>query len=144
MRDINRIMLLGRLGTDPVLRSTKTGLAVANFSLATESYNKTKNESETTWHRIVTWGKNAEQVHQELKKGMSVFLEGGMKTRKYDDEEGETHYFHEVHVDRVNFLQRKAKINLSTHEGPSDVSSDEIQDEESDIHEDELALDQIH
>jgi single-strand DNA-binding protein len=112
MRDINRIMLLGRLGADPVLRFTKSGTAVANFNLATESYNKTKNEGETTWHRIVTWGKSAEKVSEELKKGMSVFLEGGLRTRKYQDEEGETHYLHEIHVDRVNFLHRKSKLGL--------------------------------
>ena len=119
MRDINRIMLLGRLGMDPVLRFTKNGTAVANFNLATESYNKTKNEGETTWHRIVTWGKSAEKVNEELKKGMSVFLEGGMRTRKYQDDEGETHYIHEVHVYRVNFLHRKAKLGLELTEPAS-------------------------
>jgi single-strand DNA-binding protein len=109
-RDINRIMLLGRLGTDPILRATKAGTPVANFSLATETYNKAKNESETTWHRIVTWGKPAERAHEELKKGMSVFLEGAMKVRKYQDDEGELHYIHEIHVDKINFLHRKTKL----------------------------------
>ena len=113
-RDINRVMLLGRLGTDPVLRFTKTGTPVANFSLATESYNKTKNESETTWHRIVTWGKPAERANDELKKGMSVFLEGGMKVRKYQDDEGEIHYIHEIHVDKINFLHVKTKLSADT------------------------------
>ncbi len=123
MRDINRVMLLGRLGTDPVLRFTKNGTAVANFSLATEIYNKTKNESETTWHRIVTWGKPAERVNEELKKGMSVFLEGGVRVRKYQDDEGELHYIHEVHVDNVKFLHKRAKLG----EGQSieSVSSEE-------------------
>jgi single-strand DNA-binding protein len=104
-------MLLGRLGGDPVLRHTKNGTAVANFSLATEIYNRNKNESETTWHRIVTWGKPAEQANQELKKGMAVFVEGGVRVRKYQDDEGEFHYIHEIHVDRVNFLHRKTKLN---------------------------------
>ena len=134
MRDINRIMLLGRLGADPILRFTKNGIAVTNFSLATESYNKSKNEGETTWHRIVTWGKDAEQVNQELKKGMSVFIEGGMKVRKYQDEEGETHYIHEVHVDRVNFLHRKAKTELPISE-PAEVSEGGSED---------LPIDQAH
>ena len=124
MRDINRVMLLGRLGTDPVLRFTKNGTAVSNFSLATEVYNKTKNESETTWHRIVTWGKPAEKVNEELKKGMSVFLEGGMRVRKYQDDEGEVHYIHEVHVDKVNFLHKKAKLGGGA-ESVESVSTEE-------------------
>ena len=109
MRDINRVMLLGRLGADPILRFTKNGTPVTQFSLATEVFHRTKNESETTWHRIVTWGKSAETVSEELKKGMAVFLEGGIRVRKYQDEEGEFHYIHEVHADRVNFLHRKSK-----------------------------------
>ena len=113
MKDINRIMLLGRLGTDPVLRFTKNGTAVGQFSLATESFSKTKNEGETTWHRVVTWGKTAEQANQELKKGMSVFLEGGVRVRKYQDEEGEVHYIHEIHVDRLNFLHKKTKVTIA-------------------------------
>ncbi|MBC7396758.1 MAG: single-stranded DNA-binding protein [Bdellovibrionales bacterium] len=127
MRDINRVMLLGRLGTDPVLRFTKNGTAVANFSLATEVYNKAKNESETTWHRIVTWGKPAEKVNDELKKGMSVFLEGGMRVRKYQDDEGEVHYIHEVHVDNVKFLHKFAKVgealeSISAEEPAQDIA----------------------
>ncbi len=127
-RDINRIMLLGRLGVDPVLRFTKNGTPVANFSLATESYNKTKNEAETTWHRIVTWGKPAERVSEELKKGMSVFLEGGMKIRKYQDDEGEIHYIHEVHVDKVNFLHRKSKLGAEAAEIETVVAEEAIVD----------------
>jgi len=122
-RDINRVMLLGRLGTDPVLRFTKNGTPVTNFSMATENFNKSKNESETTWHRIVTWGKPAERANEELKKGMSVFLEGGMKVRKYQDEEGEIHYIHEIHVDKINFLHRKTK--LASGESTLDTVSNE-------------------
>ena len=119
MRDINRTLLLGRLGMDPVLRFTKNGTPVANFNLATEHYNKSKNESETTWHRVVTWGKPAKKVSEELKKGMPVFVEGGMRVRKYQDDEGEVHYIHEVHVDKVNFLHTKSKIGVSVMEESS-------------------------
>jgi single-strand DNA-binding protein len=109
MRDINRVMLLGRLGNDPILRFTKNGTPVSQFSLATETWHRSRNESETIWHRIVTWGKPAEKVNEELKKGMAVFLEGGIRVRKYEDQEGEMHYIHEVHADRVNFLHKKSK-----------------------------------
>ena len=126
MRDINRVMLLGRLGTDPVLRKTKNGIAVTQFNLATEAYHKSREESETTWHRIVTWGRPAELVSEELKKGMAVFLEGGIRVRKYEDEEGETHYIHEVHADRVNFLHKRAKKEV---EGEGERESAPLQEE---------------
>jgi single-strand DNA-binding protein len=109
MRDINRVMLLGRLGNDPVVRQTKNGVPVANFSLATEFWNRTKNEGETTWHRVVAWGRPAELAEQELKKGMPLLVEGGIRVRKYEDEEGEVHYLHEVHAEQLHFLHAKIK-----------------------------------
>jgi single-strand DNA-binding protein len=115
-------MLLGRLGADPVLRHTKNGTAVSQFSVATESWQKSKNETETTWHRVVAWGKSAEKVSEELKKGMPVLLEGGIRVRKYQDDEGEVHYSHEIHADRVNFLHPRAKT-ISTEED-SELTTD--------------------
>ncbi len=121
MRDINRVMLLGRLGNDPILRFTKNGTPVSQFSLATETWHRSRNESETTWHRIVTWGKPAEKVNEELKKGMAVFLEGGIRVRKYEDQEGEMHYIHEIHADRVNFLHKKSKASDSAEVNSEDA-----------------------
>jgi len=121
MRDLNRVMLLGRLGADPILRHTKNGTAVSQFSVATESWQKSKNETETTWHRVVAWGKSAELVSEELKKGMPVLLEGGIRVRKYQDDEGEVHYSHEIHADRVNFLHPKTK-SISIEEEASVAS----------------------
>jgi single-strand DNA-binding protein len=114
-------MLLGRLGADPILRHTKNGTAVSQFSVATESWQKSKNETETTWHRVVAWGKSAELVSEELKKGMPVLLEGGIRVRKYQDDEGEVHYSHEIHADRVNFLHPKTK-SISIEEEASVAS----------------------
>ncbi len=126
MRDINRVLLLGRLGADPVLRQTKTGLSVSQFSLATESWQKSKNEAETTWHRVVLWGKSAELASAELKKGMPVFLEGGIRVRKYQDDEGEVHYLHEIHADRVNFLHARTKPKPAEEaDSVEDASEDE-------------------
>ena len=109
MADINRMVLMGRLGADPVLRQTKNGIPVATFHLATESYVKSRNETETTWHRIVTWGKPAQRCSEELKKGMPLFLEGKMKVRKWETHDGQVSYFHEVHVENLKFLHRKAR-----------------------------------
>ena len=110
MPDINRVMLLGRLGGDPVLRTAKTGTQFVTFNMATETWIKSKNEAETTWHRVIAWGNPAQKCSDELKKGMSVLIEGKMKVRKYEDESGKTNYMHEVHVDKVNFLHKKHPV----------------------------------
>ena len=113
MTDINRVMLLGRLGADPVMRTAKTGTPFATFSMATETYIKSKNETETTWHRVIAWGNPAQKCGEQLKKGMSVLVEGKMKVRKFEDESGKTNYLHEVHVDRMNFLHKKYPLQTS-------------------------------
>ncbi len=122
MRDINRVLLLGRLGADPIIRQTKNGTQVANFSLATETYLKTKNESETTWHRIVVWGRPAEKCAEQLKKGMAVFVEGKFKNRQYEDSEGTANYTYEVHTDRITFLQ----TNMSYKASPLEVEAEAV------------------
>ena len=123
MNDINRVLLLGRLGADPVLRETQNGTKVASFSLATEYYLKTKNASETSWHRVVVWGKPAEKCNDELKKGMPVFIEGKMKSKKYEDKQGETKYVYEVHADQVRFLHRKLNLRSSFIEQEANAES---------------------
>jgi single-strand DNA-binding protein len=130
MRDINRVILMGRLGTDPVLKQTKNGISVCQFSLATEVYSKVREEAETTWHRVVVWGKTAEQAGAELKRGMGVFIEGGIRVRKYQDDEGETHYIHEVHADRVTFLHRRPKIGASESEQKEHETEDQAEEGE--------------
>lgn len=112
MRDINRTMLLGRLGMDPVLRVSKNGTPFTSFNLATETYIRSKNESETTWHRVVIWGKQAQWCAEDMKKGMPLFIEGRMRVRKYEAD-GEVNYMHEVHAEKVNFLHRWSALNRS-------------------------------
>lgn len=110
MNDINRVLLLGRLGQDPILRETQSGIKVAHFSLATDHYMKTKGTSETSWHKIVAWGRAAELVDQELKKGMPLFVEGKIKSRKYENSEGKTVSTVEVHADQIRFLHRRYQV----------------------------------
>ena len=112
MRDINRALLLGRLGMDPILRISKSGTPFTSFNLATEAYIKSKNESETTWHRIVVWGQQAQWCSEGLKKGMPVFIEGRLKVRKYEAD-GTVNYMHEVHADKVNSLHRGSNLSHS-------------------------------
>ena len=120
MRDVNKVILMGRLGADPVLRETKSGVPVANFSLATSR--RTKPEAadggesgvekasepaeETQWHKIVVWGRQGEVCSHHLRKGHSVYIEGSVRSRKYETQEGESRFAYEIHADEVNFISR--------------------------------------
>lgn len=99
-RSVNKVILLGNLGKDPELRYTPSGQAVARFSLATSDRWRDKNSGEwqdrTEWHTVVCWAKLAETVGQYLTKGSSVYIEGRLQTRSWDDKEGKKHYSTEV------------------------------------------------
>jgi len=95
MSGVNSVHLLGNLGADPELRMTTGGQAVLNLRLATsETYldkNKVRQEK-TEWHNIVIWGKRAEALARILTKGSRIFVDGKLRTSKYDDKEGNTRY----------------------------------------------------
>jgi len=102
--NLNKVHLIGRLGNDPVVRVTQKGHKVVTFSLATQDFIKTKNESETTWHRIVLWGQPAEFSGKYLKKGDAIYVDGTMKVRKYETQDGKTNYMHEIHSSNIRAL----------------------------------------
>ena len=107
MASVNKVILIGNLGRDPELRYTQGGQAVANFSVATsERYNdKSGNPQERTeWHRIVVWGKQAENCSQYLSKGRSCYVEGSLRTNEWEDKEGNKRSTTEVVAQRVQFL----------------------------------------
>jgi single-strand DNA-binding protein len=104
---VNRITLLGGLGQDPTLKYTPNGAAVCTFSLATSESWTDKNgdkQSETQWHNIVVWGKQAESCNQYLKKGSKAYIEGKLVHRSYDDKEGNKRYISEIKATTVQFL----------------------------------------
>jgi single-strand DNA-binding protein len=106
MASVNKVILVGNLGRDPELRYTKNGSAVANFTLAT-SDNFTKDgqrEERTEWHRIVAWGKTAELCTQYLAKGRTVYIEGQLRTREWEDKEGGKRQTTEIHAQTVQFI----------------------------------------
>lgn len=108
MRGVNKAIIIGNLGKDPELRYTSSGTAVARFSVATsESWNNKQTntkEERTEWHNIVVWGKMAELCGEYLKKGRSVFIEGRIQTRSWDDKEGKKRYTTEIVANNVQFL----------------------------------------
>ena len=99
MASVNKVILLGNLGADPELRYTNSGTAVANFRIATNERWSDKNgtaQERTEWHNIVAWGKLAEICGKYLKKGRSVYVEGRLQTRSWDDQAGNKRYTTEV------------------------------------------------
>ena len=109
MASLNKVILIGNLGRDPEVRYTQNGLAVANFTLATnEAWTDKGGEKQerTEWHRIVVWGKQAEIVREHLAKGKQVYVEGSLQTRQWDDREGNKRQTTEIKAQRVLMLGR--------------------------------------
>lgn len=107
MASVNKVILVGNLGKDPEVRFTPSGRAVAKFSIATtESWmdQESGRQERTEWHNIVVWGKQAESCGQYLAKGRQVFIEGAIRSRSYDDKEGNKRYITEIIAQRVQFL----------------------------------------
>ena len=110
MRSVNKVILMGNLGADPEVRSTKTGKSVTNFSLATNNeWRDQEGEMQRTadFHRIITWQGLAENCGKHLKKGSAVYIEGRLHNRNYEDKDKKRHYVTEVTADKVNFIQTK-------------------------------------
>ena len=99
MRGVNKVILIGNLGRDPEIRYTTGGQAVANFTIATsDSYTDKDGERQerTEWHRIVAWGRLAEICGEYLSKGRMVYIEGSLRTRSWEDKDGNTRWTTEV------------------------------------------------
>jgi single-strand DNA-binding protein len=106
MSSVNKAIIVGNLGRDPEVRHTQSGNAVCNFSVATsEKWTKDgQTQEKTEWHRVVVWGKQAENCAQYLKKGRSVYIEGRIQTREWVNKEGQKQYTTEVVANQVQFL----------------------------------------
>jgi len=108
MASINKVILIGNLGRDPEVRYTPNGNAVCNVTVATSRNWKDKTSGdkveETEWHRVVFYDRLAEIAGEYLKKGRSVYVEGRLKTRKWQDKEGKDNYTTEVIADNMQML----------------------------------------
>ena len=105
-KGINKVIIVGNLGSDPEVRYMQNGAAVAGFSVATSESWKDKSTGEakesTEWHRVVLFGKLAEVAGQYLSKGSQVYIEGQLKTKKWQDQQGQDRYTTEVVVQGFN------------------------------------------
>ncbi len=106
MPSVNKVFLVGNLGKNPEVRFTPSGKACCRFPLATSDVWMTNSgkQERTEWHQIVVWGKQAEHCGQYLTKGRQVFVEGAIRSRRYADKSGTTHYVKEIVSQRVHFL----------------------------------------
>ncbi len=110
MASLNKVMLIGNLGKDPEVRYTTSGTAVASFSLATSERFKNKTgewEDRTEWHNITLWGRLAEIAGEYLAKGKTVYIEGRLQTRKWQDRDGRDRYTTEIVGDKMQMLGGK-------------------------------------
>ena len=114
---INKVILVGRLGKDPEMRSTPNGNTLAKFTIATDERFTDKNgekQERTEWHNITAWGKLGEICGQYLRKGKLVYIEGSIRTDSWDDKEsGQKRYRTEIVANTMKMLDRKGDENGS-------------------------------
>ncbi|HET9200383.1 MAG TPA: single-stranded DNA-binding protein [Dehalococcoidia bacterium] len=117
---LNKVMIIGNLGADPEMRYTAEGKAITNFKVAVSRNVGSSDDrrEETEWFRIVAWEKLAEQCAEHLLKGRKVYVEGRLQTRKWDGQDGQTHYSTEVVANTVLFLDRAPQAMRA---GPMDT-----------------------
>ena len=108
---LNKVLIIGNLGSDPEIKYTQAGSPVANLSVATSERWKDKNTGEqkeqVEWHRVVIFGRLAEIAEQYLKKGSKIFVEGKLQTRDWEDSEGKKRYTTEVVAREMTMLDSK-------------------------------------
>ena len=114
MASVNKVILIGNLGSNPEVKYTPSGQAVSSFSIATNEKWKDKDgqfQEKTEWHRIVVWGKQAENCGKYLSKGKPVYIEGRLQTREWKDKDGQKKYTTEVVAQSIQFLGAKDGID---------------------------------
>ena len=135
MAGVNKVILVGNLGKDPEVRYLDSGVAVANITVATtENYKNKEGErvSQTEWHDVVLWRGLAEVAEKYLKKGSSVYIEGKIRTRKWEDKEGNNRYRTEIMADNMTMLGKKPSPE-STDEKPVSESVDHKKEDGDDL-----------
>jgi single-strand DNA-binding protein len=120
MAGLNKVMLIGNLGTDPEMRYTANGNAVTSFRVAcNRSFSGQDGErrEQTEWFSVVTWNKLAEMCSQYLQKGSRAYIEGRLQTRSWDGPDGQKRYRTEVVANTVQFLDRREAAAMTDDPG---------------------------
>lgn len=127
--DLNRAMLVGRLGADPELKFTTGGQSVLRMRIATtESYaDKGGDRKERTeWHNVVLWGKRAEALNKLLSKGSQVWIEGSIQTRSWEDKDGGKRYATEINARDVGLIGNRQGGQPRGYDGGGATNDDDI------------------
>ncbi len=133
---VNKVILIGRLGKDPEVRQIDSGVKVANFSIATDESFKDKSgerKAHTEWHNLVLWRRQAEIAEDYLRKGSLIYVEGRLRSRSWEDKEGNKRYITEVLVDNFKMLDRKdsqqEQVQVAKPSEPESNISDQPEDD---------------
>ena len=136
---INKVILIGNVGADPEVRYLDGGVAVANIRLATTESYKNKNGErvdQTEWHSVVLWRGLAQVAESYVKKGMQLYIEGRLRTRSWDDQNGVKRYTTEIYADTMQMLSRKSDGSGKTPESMPSVHTSTDPIVENDEHDD--------
>ena len=131
---VNKVILIGNLGKDPDVRHLENGATVANFPIATsENYKDRKTGekvSQTEWHNIVVWRGLADITERYLKKGDKVYIEGKLRTRSWQDQDGNTKYTTEIIADNLTMLGKSSDNSTTPQSQPVAATSRPAQNED--------------
>lgn len=127
MRGVNKVMLIGNLGKDPVVRYMPSGNAIATLTLATSDSWKDKQTGEqqerTEWHNVVYFNRLAEVCGEYLRKGSKIYVEGKLRTRKWQDKDGQDRYTTEINADELQILDSRSNGDYSNSPTNSEQES---------------------
>lgn len=119
MASLNKVQLIGNVGNPPEVRTLQGGAKTASFRLATTTRYKDRDgnrKEDTEWHNIVAWNGKAELVEKYIRQGSTLYIEGKIKTRKWEDQEGRTRYSTEIVADNIQILDKKQNNYTETEE----------------------------
>lgn len=120
---LNKVILIGNVGKDPDVRYLDTNMVVAAFPLATTErgytlQNGTQVPDHTEWHNVVAWGNLAKRIEQYVRKGCSVYVEGKIRSRSYEDKKGITRYVTEIYADKIEIFSFPSGFNHNDRKEP--------------------------
>jgi single-strand DNA-binding protein len=124
MVSLNKMTIIGNLGSEPEMRFTPSGRPVTSFSIATNwRYTTAEGErkEDTEWFNVVAWGKLAEQCNQFLTKGRLVYIEGRLRLRTWEGQDGQKRARNEITAEKVKFLDRQGAPSATSEAKPDDV-----------------------
>lgn len=128
---MNKVMLIGNVGQDPVVRYLDNGVCVASVRLATTErgytlQNGTQVPDRTEWHSLIFWRKQAETVEKFVHKGDKLYVEGKIQSRKYDDRQGVTHQVVEIMVDQMEMLTPRSSTPSTANDAPQQTPTQQV------------------